>query len=82
MDAGRLRDIARLNQVIKDTNRTKGRRREADRTKKLIVKQLRDRKLRRLREQLIKASAKHDLKTELKLVNTIKNYLKQEQIEV
>lgn len=82
MDEGRLRDIDRLNQIIKNPNKSKGVRREADRTKKIIVKQLRDRKLRRLREQLIKASAHYDEKVELKIVNTIKNYLKQEQIEV
>lgn len=82
MDAGRLQDIARLNSLIKNPNKSRGQRREADRTKKIIVKQMRDRKLRRLREQLIKAAAKHDLRAELKLVNTIKNYLKQEQIEV
>jgi len=82
MDEGRLRDIARLDLIIKNPNKSKGIRRTADRTKKVLVKQLKDRKLRRLREQLIKASKHLDEKQELKIVNTIKNYLKEEQIEV
>jgi hypothetical protein len=82
MDQGRLADIKRLNEVINNPNKSKGVRRTADKTKKIIVKQLRDPKLRRLRYQLINAARHHDEKAELKIMNTIKNYLKQEQIEV
>lgn len=82
MDRGRLADIKRLNIVINDPRKSKGTRRWADKTKKIIVRQLRDRKLRHLREQLISAAAHYDEKVELKLMNQIKNYLKQEQIEV
>lgn len=82
MDQGRLADIKRLNDIINNPNKTKGARRAADRTKKAIVAQLRDPKLRRLRYQLINAARHYDEKTELKLMNTIKDYLKQEKIEV
>lgn len=82
MDRGRLADIKRLNEVINNPNKSKGVRRVADKTKKIIVTQLRDRKLRHLRYQLINAAAHYDEKAELKLMNQIKDYLKQEKIEV
>lgn len=82
MDRGRLADIARLNEAINDPTLSRATRQWADKTKKIIVKQLRDRKLRHLRERLVSAAYHYDEKVELKLVNTIKNYLKEEQIEV
>lgn len=82
MDGSRLADLKRLDEVIRDTSKSKATRMWADKTKKIIVRQLKDRKLRRLREQLVSAAYHHDEKTELKIVNTIKAYLKQEKIEV
>lgn len=82
MDRSRLADIQRLNKVIYDPRKSKVTRMWADKTKKIIVRQMRDRKLRHLREQLIGASAHYDEKVELKLMNQIKDYLKQEKIEV
>lgn len=82
MDYGRLADIARLNEAIKDPTKSRVTRRWADKTKKIIVKQLRDRKLRHLREQLMSAAAHFDERAELKIVNTIKSYLREEKIEV
>lgn len=82
MDQGRLADIKRLNEVINNPNKSKGVRRKADQTKKIIVAQLRDPKLRHLRYQLINAAKHYDEAAELKLMNTIKDYLKQEKIEV
>jgi len=82
MDIGRLADIKRLNAIINNPLKTKGARKRADEVKKSIVKQMKDRKLRRLREQLVSAAYHYDEKVELKLVNQIKSYLKQEKIEV
>lgn len=82
MDRSRLADIARLNQVIYNPKKSRATRQWADQAKKIIVRQMRDRKLRHLREQLVSAAAHFDEKSELKLMNQIKNYLKQEKIEV
>lgn len=82
MDESRKRDLIRLQAVIDNPNKPRHARRSADRTKRVIVQQLRDRRLVHLREQLVKAAKKYDEGNELKIANTIKNYLKQEQIEV
>jgi len=82
MDKGRLADIRRLNGIINNPNKTRVARKAADRTKKIIVRQLRDRKLRHLREQLVSAAAHYDFTAEMKLANQIKSYLKQEKLEV
>lgn len=82
MDQSRAADIKRLNLVLNDPKKSRATKRWADKTKKIIVRQLRDRKLRHLREQLISAARHHDLKTEMKLANAIKDYLKQEKLEI
>lgn len=82
MDRGRLSDLARLQKIIDDPTKSKGIRKWADKTKKTIVRQLKDRRLRRLREQLIRAAWYEDAYVEWKIANTIKDYEKKEKFEV
>lgn len=81
MDSSREVDINRLRKALNDPKRSLGRKRMAHKAMKNIVKQMKDRKLTNMRYRLIKAARAHDLHTEWKLANLIRDYLKQERYE-
>lgn len=80
MDQGRYKDLARLQAVLDDPSKPMYAKRQANAAKQDILRQLKDKKLVALREQLIKAAQAFDEYGEWKIVNQIKDYMKKERM--
>lgn len=81
MDAGRYHDLKQLGRLINDSSKSKVARRGADKARKNIIAQLKDRKLQLMRERLIRASQANDEYQEWKIANQMKAYAKEAQVE-
>lgn len=66
---------------MNDPKKSLARKRMAYKAAKTIVRQMRDRKLIKLRHRLIKAARAHDERIEWKLTNLIRDYLKEEKMD-
>lgn len=71
---GREKDLLRLNEARNNYALNKFVRGQADKAYCKIAKQLKDRKLMRLREQLIKANKAHDMEYAGKIEIQMKSY--------
>lgn len=80
MDEGRYHDLQRLQAVIDNPNKSKYARQAADKAKKDIIRQMKDKKLVHLRERLIRAAQALDEHEEWKIANEIKDYMKKEKM--
>lgn len=76
---GRAGDLAKLNAVRNDPTKSKFVRNQADNSHRVIVEQLKDRKLMGLREQLIKAARAGDLEAQDRIARQMKAYSKEDQ---
>ena len=81
MDSSRDVDLIRLRAVLNNPKKSLGRKRMAHKAMKTIVRQMKDRKLMSMRYRLVKAARAHDLHTEQKITDLIREYLKQEKLE-
>lgn len=81
MDRGRYHDLRQLMAVISNPSLPDEQRHRADIAKNKIVKQLRDKKLGRMRERLIKAAANFDQPAQWRIENEINTYLKRARTE-
>lgn len=66
---------------MNNPNDSLARRALAHKAVKVIVRQMKDRKLTKMRHRLIKAARAHDLVVEWKLTNLIRDYSKQEKMD-
>lgn len=81
MDQGRYNDLLRLERLMNNPDKPRYVRRGADKARKNIINQLKDRKLQAMRDRLIKASQAHDEYQEWKIANQMRAYTKQAQME-
>ena len=82
MDESRAKDLAHLQSVIDDPLKPYLARYRADKAKQAIIRQMKDPKLRRMRERLIKAAKAFDEEAELKIGQEIKSYLHENRLEI
>lgn len=80
MDIGRLKDLAKLQAVIDNPLKSLAAKRWAASVQADIVRQLKDRKLRKLRLMLVKAAQNFDEYEEWKIAQQIKDYQKKEKM--
>lgn len=80
MDQGRYKDLAKLQVVLDDPTKPVSVKRQAYSVKQDIIRQLKDKKLTALREQLVKAAQNFDELAEWKISNQIKDYMKKERM--
>ena len=81
MDSSRDADLRRLRVAMNNPKDSLARRALAYKAAKVIVKQMKDRKLTKMRHRLIRAARAHDLVVEWKLTNLIRDYLKEEKMD-
>jgi hypothetical protein len=81
MDEGRYYDLRNLQAVIDSRLKPHDVRRAAYKSKVLILRQVNDKGLTRLRERLIKAAKAGDEKEEWKISNQIKDYLHEKKLD-
>lgn len=81
MDVGRQNDLLRLQAVIDNPRKSLAAKHYAANVQADIVKQMKDRKLSKLRLMLVKAAQNFDETEEWKIANQIKDYLKKEKLE-
>ena len=81
MDEGRYHQLRELQKVLDDPTRTRFAKKSAYRTQQDILRQLKDKKLTHLREQLLNAANAGDKHAEWKISCQIRDYLKKEKVE-
>lgn len=81
MDSGRQVDLLKIDRILNDPSKELRYKRAASRAKAKILAQLKDERLTRLRERLMKASRADDEWEMWKITNQIKDYLGEEGIE-
>lgn len=80
MDKSRIKDLAQLERLINDPSKSSVSRRGADKARKNIIEQIKDKKLQLMRERLIKASEASDERAEWKISNQIKDYMNEARV--
>lgn len=81
MDTGRLKDLVKLQAVIDEPTNSLAKKRWAASVQADIVRQLKDRRLRKLRLALVHAAQNYDEREEWKISQQIKDYLKKEKMD-
>lgn len=81
IDSSRQAVLARLDREMNDPSKPNFHRRKAWKAKQRIISQLKDRRITRERERLIKAYANNDQYEAWKITNVIKNLNKEELVE-
>lgn len=81
MDNGRLKDLKRLQAVIDNPLKSQASKKYARGIQHDIIRQLKDRKLRKLRLMLVKAAQNYDEVSEWKISCQMRDYLKQEKMD-
>ena len=81
MDNSRISDLRRLKAIMDNPRKSRISKREAHKTAKLIVAQMKDKKLLKLRLRLVKAARAHDEAAEWKIVNLMRDYQKKEKLD-
>lgn len=82
MDESRAKDLAHLQAVIDNPLKPYLARYRANKAKQAIIRQMKDRKLCRMRERLIKAAKALDEEAEWKISQEIKYYLRENHMEI
>lgn len=81
MDQSRIKDLMMLKKVMQDPDRPLKGRKVAYISYNKIIKQIKDPKLSKLRERLVKATYAEDKREIWKISATIKDYLKEDKLE-
>ncbi len=81
MDGSREGDLKYLKAIINNPKKSLASKREAHKTARHIIEEMKDKTLRKLRHRLVSAARATDMDAEWKLSNQIREYQKKERNE-